>query len=315
MSGVKERIRDILGKAGALAVGFSRADAVEAGAWEFYTNWIDKGRNAEMDYMTNYPDIRRDPRLLLEGANTVISLAFGYRNHAAQKERASTGLPLIASYALIADYHNSLRKLIRRSGVGELLGEEGRDWRICIDSAPIMERYWAVMSGIGFRGRNGMVIVPGYGSEVFLAEIVTKQIFQPDACSSEDCGACGACLKICPTGALQPDGTIDCDRCLSYLTIEHRGEWKSDTHMQAVGTPEGRNTLFGCDRCIAACPHNSKYGRTADKHTLLPGIVSLGIQEILQLQEEELRIRLKGSSLKRAGIEGLRRNARNIKNP
>lgn len=288
---LREEIRERLLNAGALAVGFAEAGAVSAEADGIFDDWLEKGRHAGMDYMLHYRGIRSDARLLLEGARSVISMAFGYKI----KERRDPSLPYIASYALLPDYHEWIRKLIRRSGAGELLGEEGRDWRICVDSAPVMERYWAFRSGVAFRGRNGAAIVPGGGAEVFLAEIVTVTEFMPDPPLEISCGDCGICLKSCPTGALRLDGTIECNRCLSYLTIEHKGDWTDPVHLEAVSTPEGRNTLFGCDRCVANCPHNSKEATSAVDP--LPG-----------MPEFDSMVPLPHSSLKRAGTDALKRN-------
>ena len=160
---MKEEIRKILLEGGACAVGFAKAAEVDPGEWELFEEWLSRGRHAGMEYMRNHPQIRRDPRLLLEGANSIISIAFNYRGDTAPNSP-------VASYALGDDYHDVLRDLLNRC-LNSFPTDAG--YRICIDSAPILERYWARKAGVGFIGDNGALIVPGAGSMVFLAEIVT----------------------------------------------------------------------------------------------------------------------------------------------
>lgn len=306
---LREEIKSALREAGAVAVGVARAEEVEERAVESYAAWLGSGGAAGMAYMHNHLEIRRDPRLLLEGARSVVCMAFSYRTGRVRDPE----LPRISAYALLPDYHDWIKRNIRMSGVGVLLGEEGRDWRICVDSAPMMERYWAVKAGVGILGENGAVIVPGVGSEVFLAEIVTTLDLEADEPLGGDCGKCGRCRAACPTGALQENGTLDCGICLSYLTIEHRGDWTEERQKAAMGTAAGRSTLFGCDRCIAACPHNKKPGTVArNLPAVSEGVIGLTAGDIIHSEAAALSARLKGSCLKRAKREGLLRNALNL---
>lgn len=307
MTTLTSAVKKVLLQAGAAAAGVAQAAPVEARATDMFDRWLASGHESGMSFMRDHAEIRKDPRLLLEGARSVISIAFGYGRTGGRDPR----LPRISAYALLPDYHDWIRKLIRRSGIGELLGEEHTEWRICVDSAPIMERYWAVKSGIGIRGDNGSVIIPGVGCEVFLAEIVTTHELACDNENQADCGHCGACRRACPTGALRADGTADCERCISYLTIEHRGEWTTETQKEAMATAAGRTTLFGCDRCVTTCPHN-----TRKEHDRWPPlkerILTLTGNDILEATQEELSALLQGSCLKRAKREGLARNASNL---
>lgn len=316
---MKAEIFNSLRQAGACAVGVATAEPVSADIWRRFDGWLGAERNAGMSYMANHSEIRRDPQLLLDGARSIICIAFPYY----RGELRDPSLPEISYYALFSDYHDWVRSLIRNSGVGELLGREGTDWRICIDSAPIMERYWAWRAGLGIIGDNGALIVPGAGNRVILAEIISTLDLEPDKPIHGDCGHCGHCRDVCPTGALQPDGTIDCNRCLSYLTIEHRGEWTDPVHREAVSTTAGRHTLFGCDRCMAACPHNRHANKQSDQYSgqvadygaspqPLPQIVNLTPKQILDSNPETLSRLLKGTCLKRAKPADLRRNALNI---
>lgn len=302
----KERIRELLAGAGAVAVGFARARRVSDSAVRTFDSWLEAGREAGMSFMHNHREIRLDPRLLLDEAVTIISMAFSYHSEPARPQR----LPMVSEYALLPDYHDWVREAIRESGIAMLLGEEMRDWRICVDSAPIMERYWAVESGIAIRGDNGAAIVPGVGCEVILAEIVTTHTFEPDIPIEGDCGHCGACRRNCPTGALLDNRTDDCNLCLSYLTIEHRGEWTDPRHIEAMDTPAGLSTLFGCDRCMAICPHNNRHVTAVRRQ--LQGVVSLTAGDVTGMTQMQFSTLMKGSSLRRPKLTGLRRNASHI---
>lgn len=296
----------MLRDAGAVAVGIAEAGEVSETAWRRYVEWIELGMASGMGYMRNHMEIRRDARLLLEGARSMIVCAFSYRPQGEEEGSGAVEREGIATYALGEDYHDRTKRLIRGSGIRKILGEEGKDWRICVDSAPVLERYWAEEAGIGWRGMGGAIVVPGVGTEVTLAEIVTVKELSPDGRLAGDCGRCGACVRACPTGASGERG-IDCDLCLSYLTIEHRGEWTDERHIAAMGTAAGRKTLFGCDRCMRVCPHNDKSVTTGQPP--LPGVATLTRAEACEMSQEEFSRRMKGSAFKRAKLAGLRRNA------
>lgn len=286
----REKIRAILVTAGACRVGFAKAEAVENEEWMRFVTWIDSGKHAGMSYMLNYPEIRRDPRGLLEGAGTVISLAFSY--HPVEWRDDKRGM--IASYAYGNDYHKVIRKILKPvlGEITELWKVEGNTgnmehpeprFRICVDSAPILERYWACRAGVGYRGDNGCVIVPGFGSMVFLAEIVTDLKIEPDRPLSQDCGHCGACREVCPGDALGE--RLDCRRCLSYLTIEHQGEVTETAGKRVMASKEGRNTIFGCDLCLRVCGHNKGVPATKiEAFALREDIKKLGLDEIAELR-------------------------------
>lgn len=304
----KEELRAALTAGGACAVGFAKADIVDDNAIEAFGHWLSTGRHAGMAYMADHKMLRRDPRSLLDGAKTVITLAYPY---SAELANAHTG-GHISAYAFYPDYHKRIRKIIRKSLEGIPFGED-KDWRVCVDSAPIMERYWAVRSGLGIIGDNGLVIVPEAGSRVFLAEILTTHEYEPDAPADDPrgCGHCGRCRDACPTGALQNDCTIDCDLCLSYLTIEHRGEWESSLHRRVMSTRAGRDTLFGCDRCVEACPHNSHIS-VRSPFSPKPEVGKITARLIAESDDDTLSKLTEGTPLRRAGLDGLRRNAKNV---
>lgn len=199
--------------------------------------------HAGMEYMERHQELRRDPRLLLPGAKTVVSIAFNYRQ--------PNPFPQIATYALGEDYHRVLRRRLK-GAVRKISDEFGGKWRICIDSAPILERYWALKCGIGRRSPvHGNIVVNNAGSMVFLAELLTTlDITLPREEEFPD-----EFMEIswsgCPGGALGEDGTLDARRCINYLTIEHRSPL-TPQEQKIVG-----GSVFGCDRCQTSCRENT----------------------------------------------------------
>lgn len=300
----REGLRAALLEAGAVAVGFASARPVSEDEDRRLRGWLAAGRHAGMAWMERHADLRRDLDNVLPGTRTVISLAFPY---APERERPSD-LPYLSRYAYGRDYHEAIRSLLTAVlEQTDLLSSS----RICIDSAPVSERFWAIRAGIGYRGDNGTLIVHGIGPEVFLAEILTTIEFEPDAPSDAECLHCGACRRACPTGALQPDGTIDCRRCISYLTIEHRGPWTAPDAIAAMSTPAGRTSLFGCDRCITACPLRNN---TSSPHTWnqpLPAMLALTPSDI-PAQQSEFKRRFAHTALLRPGLQNLLRNIANL---
>lgn len=314
MPTLRQQLIDIATAAGAQRVGFAAADEVDATAIKFYNDWLSDGNAGEMHYLANYPDIRRNPSLLLDGdrtARTVMVCAFPYYHPEQQLPDAAR----FAMYAHGSDYHEVLRQRLRP--VAQLLEENGYAARICVDSAPIHERYWAQQAGVGFRGCNRMIIVPGMGSYFFLAEIVTDAAIEPNEPCTTTCGDCGRCLKACPGGALRASGGFDSRRCLSYLTIEHRGELPA-----TIGDPDDGNSLktmrdalghrvYGCDECQRVCPHNAAPPVTKiDEFRLRPALRAITRADILAMTQDEFSKIFSHSAVKRAKLAGLQRNAK-----
>lgn len=300
----REGLHAALLEAGAAAVGFAPAGPVSEDEDRRLRGWLAAGHHAGMTWMERHADLRRDLDNVLPGTRMVISLAFPY---APERERPSD-LPYLSRYAYGRDYHEAIRSLL--TAVLEQTGLLS-SCRICIDSAPVSERFWAIRAGIGYRGDNGALIVPGIGPEVFLAEILTTIEFEPDSPSYAECLHCGVCLRACPTGALQADGTIDCRSCISYLTIEHRGLWTDPDAIAAMSTPAGRTSLFGCDRCITACPLRND---TSSPHTWnqpLPAMLALAPSDI-PAQQSEFKRRFAHTALLRPGLQNLLRNIANL---
>lgn len=314
-TGVKERLFAAIRATGAVAVGVARAELTAEGENRRLDRWIAAGMNAGMAWMERHAVLRRDLNNVLPGVRSVICTAFPY----APAVERSPEMPYISRYAYGQDYHEAIRARLR----GVLVEMElDNVCRICIDSAPVSERFWAIRAGIGYRGDNGALIVPGIGPEIFLAEILTTLELEPDntslSCAADEycptgspkeCLHCGACLRACPTGALQPDGTIDCRRCISYLTIEHRGPWTDSEAIAAMSTPAGRHSLFGCDRCVSVCPLTHTEARSIDEP--LPQILDLTPGDIPSTPSE-FKSRFRHTALLRPGLDGLLRNLANL---
>lgn len=314
---IKDWVEEILRRCGAVGAAVVEAGPVEPSAVAAFEDWISDGNAAGMDYLRNYSDIRRDPRLLLEGACSIVCCAFSF----APERRRSPELPDIAVYAYGDDYHDVIRRRLSAAAeeINAILGHEPgtrekQTWRVCIDSAPIMERYWAEKAGLGHRCRNGMLSVGKAGQQVFLAEIVAvwdiNEVSGGESIANiTACTECRACMKGCPGNAFNADATIDARRCISYLTIEHRGDW-DETGRNVMATEAGRNTLYGCDRCLSACPLNRGVAAsTIPEFALREGLESLDKEKVATMNQDEFSRLFKGSPIKRAKLAGLRRNA------
>lgn len=282
-------------------IGVADAVPVPEEVTEKYERWLAAGGNAGMEYLERYSAVRKDPGLLLEGASSVISCAVSYYHTGRQPD----GVPAIASYAHGDDYHEVVRRLLEELA-SRIRSAYGGETRVCVDTAPVHERYWAVASGVGFRGRSGLVIVPGSGTCCFLAEIITTVRFGSTApLATEGCEGCGKCIRSCPGQAINPDGTVSASRCLSYLTIEHRGD-----------LPEGLSTagrLYGCDTCQTVCPYNQELVPCRHpEFDLRPAYRDLTAERIASLSHEEYTVIFRHSAIKRAKLSGLQRNLRHL---
>lgn len=294
----KETIGRRLAAAGAEVWGVARAEAVDPQAVELYDRWIASGAHGSMEYMERYGDVRSDPRLLLDGARSVLVAAFNYQ----PARRQDVGAPVIADYALGDDYHTVLRR--RLDAVArDIENAYGGRTRVCVDTAPLRERYWAVRAGVGFIGLNNQLIVPGRGSRFFLGEILWTGEIEPDEPCRLSCDGCMRCVRACPGKAIEGNGGLCAARCLSYLTIEHRGELPPSA---ALG-----NRIYGCDVCQDVCPHNagSRPG-CIPEFTPRQELMALTRERVESMTQEEFSALFRNSAVKRTRISGLQRNLR-----
>jgi epoxyqueuosine reductase len=294
-------------KAEAESAGFARAGIAKACALDdegvHLDAWLAAGHHGQMSWMEQTASVRKDPRdpKMLEDAKSVIVMAAPYRYRA----RFDGPQPArIAKYAVGRDYHNVLGKRARR--VAAVLEDAGHVARVAVDSKPVLERAWAERAGLGFVGKNCCIIVPGIGSHVFLACVVTTAPLIADEPMRRRCGSCRLCLDACPTRAFREPRLLDARKCISYLTIEHRGPIPVE-HRRALGP-----WLFGCDVCQDVCPYNqSSAADDVAMEAFEPGErwAEVDAAHVLQMGREAFRTFAEGSPVKRAHHEGLARNA------
>lgn len=299
---IKERASEL----GFTACGIAPAEPVDECHAASFRAWLDNGEQASMHYMENHLDKRLDPRLLLPGAQSVIAVALNYF----PSKRLDAAQLQFAYYAYGRDYHDVMRERLTQLAA-VLHGEESPDVhqstaKICCDTVPMLDRYWAWRTGLGWIGKNTNLIIPRAGSFFFLGEIITTFAFDLyDTPQADHCGTCDRCMKACPTQALNRPYTLDSRRCLSFLTIENRGPIPAE-QAEALG-----NSIYGCDRCQLACPHN-RFAQPTQEAEFAPSDAFLSMQpdDWKALSVEDYRSLFRGSAVKRAKYEGLLRNIR-----
>ncbi len=308
---MKEQIRQKALQLGWDLCGFARAEPLEKEAPRLQ-RWVEAGYHAGMDYMARTLEKRLDPALVLPGVRTVVVVAAsywweGWQDHPSRKDslkpRPNHGR--VARYARYRDYHKVLRQPLRQ--LEEFLhriGPSGLQTRAYLDTGPVLERAWGARAGIGFIGKNTQLIHPRYGSWLFLGVILMSWELPPDPPMPTRCGTCRRCLEACPTRALQAPYELDARKCLSYLTIEHRGPIPSDLRSKFSGW------VFGCDRCLEVCPWN-RFARSGKLMTpwARPELEEPNLLEWLQKGSEGLIDSVRGTPLMRAKVQGLLRNA------
>lgn len=295
---------------GFLACGFAKAEKLDREE-SHLDQWLTNGFHGNMQYMENHREMRLDPTLLVPGSKSVISLAFNYYP---ENTKENENNPQIAKYAWGDDYHHVIKdklfKLIDR--IRTLYPEfEGRAF---VDSAPVMERQWAVKAGLGWIGKNSLLLRKGVGSFFFLAEIIGNIDLTPDQPQTDHCGECTACIDACPTQAIVQPQVIDSTRCISYLTIEDK-TWPignvdtENTHKTEVIDPT-INTgqwAYGCDVCQDVCPWN-RFSKPHTEPQFQPReLIFWDAERWNQASEEPARIKnqLKKSAMQRAGHKKL----------
>jgi epoxyqueuosine reductase len=301
-SAVRRKAREL----GFDTVGIARADEPLDADYARYEAFVDAGMHGSMGYLAEAREARRrlDTDQILEGAKSVICVGRRYAR-AGDGEDASFARS-IARYARGQDYHNHLRKRVRRlSAFVKTLAPDVRA-RPLIDVEPVLERAWASRAGLGFVGKNGLVITPGQGSYVLLGEVVTTLELVPDTPITERCGSCTRCLDACPTSAFAAPFVLDARRCISYLTIES-DEAPPEAMRAAIG-----EHLFGCDDCQDVCPFNKTAPPNAERtRQFQPHLrwSETSLTDLVSLDEARFTVLVEGSPLQRARRAGLARNA------
>jgi epoxyqueuosine reductase len=281
-------------------VGLAKAERLNEEA-DRLEKWLNNGYQGSMSYLENHFEKRVDPTKLVPGAKSVISLLYNYHN---PDHDLNQKAPKLSSYAYGEDYHYVIKKKLKsllaqiQNRIGEISG------RCFVDSAPVLEREWAKRSGLGWIGKNTLLIHPKAGSYYFLAELILDLELAPDQGIRDHCGTCTRCIDACPTDAISDQGyIIDASRCISYLTIELRDAIPEEFSGQMEGW------IFGCDICQEVCPWN----RFATKHhepLFEPNeeLKSMTSEQWVELTEEVFKKTFKKSPVKRTKFSGLKRN-------
>jgi epoxyqueuosine reductase len=287
--------------------GIAKATRLDDDARRLET-WLHQGMQGTMQYMENHFDLRIDPSRLVPGARSVITLLLNY--YPAREQPAHT--PKIARYAYGEDYHDVIRGKLKellakiRRDIGEV---EGRGF---VDSAPVLERSWAVRSGLGWIGKNGNLLHRQAGSFFFIATLIVDLELEYDTPFAGDyCGTCRRCIDACPTDAIAENKVVDGSKCISYFTIELK-----DQLIPGEMKDKFENWLFGCDTCQDVCPWNRFSKATAEEaFTPIPAILNFSTNDWEELTEESFKEIFRKSAIRRTRFAGLRRNLRFLKPP
>jgi epoxyqueuosine reductase len=299
-----ERIKALALEAGFDLAGIAPLGPATTGA--AYRRWLARGDQAGMGWMARNVGLRLDPRGLLEGASSALVVALRYAPLVEPDGGGPTGdfWPRVARYARGRDYHDLVRARLRRVATEVERSWPGTATRVCVDTAPLLERELAVRAGLGAIGKNTLLLHPEEGSWLLLGELLLTLDLPGDPPLADLCGECALCLEACPTGALPEPRRLDSRRCLAYWTIEDRGEPPGDLRAAV------RERIFGCDACQEVCPWNRRPEAVErPEFAPRPEMADLDLAGILGLTEEAYRERLRGSPLRRARLDGLKRNA------
>jgi len=300
-SAIKQRAREL----GFDLVGI--APASPSRYRDYLRRWLDEGQAGTMHYLAARFEERTDPASYFAGAASVICVAMNYHVRLAERDAAAADSSVvpgrIARYALGGDYHEIMKDRLHQLS-DWLRQTAGGETRAAVDTAPVMEKDLAARAGVGWVGKNTCVINQGIGSWLLLGEILTTLSLPPDEPAVDRCGACRRCLDACPTGAITAPYQLDARKCISYLTIEHRGD------IDAALQGQMGDWLYGCDICQDVCPWNSKALESVD-----PALASrfadgtLNVREVLEWTPEEYAKTLRLSAMKRVKLPQLKRNA------
>ena len=285
--------------------GISKAELLSDESPRF-KEWLEKGYSADLDYMKNNIDKRLDPGKLFEGAKSVISLIINYFPEEKQHDREA---PVLSKFAYGADYHYVLKK--RLAGLLDFIVKKIPDsnGRIFVDSAPILERAWAKKSGLGWIGKNNLLINKEFGSFVFLGEVIVNTELNYDEEIGNLCGTCNKCISACPTGALVSEYKLNAGRCTSYYSLAN----KTDSIPEEFRN-KFKNRVFGCDICQDVCPWNQKLKTTKINEFIPdPQLLTMSKDDWYNIEADEFNKLFKKSSVKESKYIGIKRNLEFIK--
>ncbi len=293
-------IRDKAFELGFSACGFAPSESVDPAFRNKYAAWLRGGKQASMAYLDNHFEKRMDPRLLVEGSKSIIVVALNYYPSILQNPEA----PQVSYYAYGEDYHTVVKDKLAQlfqyihTDIAPIEG------RMFTDSAPVWERYWAWRAGLGWIGKSMQLIIPNAGTYFFLGELIIDLELDYATTQESRCGSCTRCIDNCPTNALIGGRELDANRCLSYLTIENRGDIPSEFE-GSLG-----NRVYGCDTCQQVCPWN-RFAKPNETAEFVPKaeLLSWTKEFVQKMSREEFNRLFKGSAVKRTKFEGWQRNA------
>ncbi len=294
---IKDRAKEL----GFIAIGYAKAEFMEDEAARL-KEWLGLGYHGKMSYMENHFEKRTDPTQLVENARTVISFAYNYYT---DKEQQDATAPKISQYAYGRDYHKVVKKKLKilEAAITEKYGTFNN--RYFVDSAPVLERDWAKRSGIGWIGKNTLLINPKLGSFFFLAEMIVDFELDYGVPISDYCGTCTKCIEACPTDAIAEEGYVmNGSKCISYLTIELK-----DEHLPEEYKGKMENWMYGCDICQDVCPWN-RFSKEHTEEDFLPSdkLMAMNKEDWASLSEQQFDDLFFGSAVKRTKYKGLKRN-------
>jgi epoxyqueuosine reductase len=295
-----QKIKALAKELGFMECGIAKAERLTAEE-QFLENWLNQQKQGQMSYLENHFDKRVDPTKLVEGTKSVISLSYNYFTE--QKQR-DPDAPKIAMYALGQDYHDVVRAKLNLflAKIKEL--DNTINGRSFVDTAPVLERAWAQKSGIGWIGKNSMLLTKRKGSFFFLCEIMLDVALEYDSPVNDFCGTCKKCIEACPTNALATPYSIDGSKCISYFTIELK-----DSILPNNMKGKFENWMFGCDICQQVCPINSQSSHhTEPAFQPHEDLLSMTKKDWEELEEKKFKLLFEGSAVKRTKFSGLSRN-------
>jgi epoxyqueuosine reductase len=299
------RVKEKAAALGLPVLGIARAGAAE-GEGSRLREWLTLGYQGTMTWLEREPEKRADPRLVVPGAQSVIVAATNY--HTNVRHSPEKGRGKISRYAWGGDYHDILGMRLKALWGWMLATFPGYDGRWYVDTGPVMEKAWAQRAGVGWQGKHTNLITRDKGSWVFLGVIITTLELQPDEPATDHCGTCTRCLDACPTDAIVAPYVLDAARCISYLTIEHKGPIPPDL----AGKFDG--WIYGCDICQDVCPWNVRFAEASGEPEFQPrhGNDAPLLAEWAAMSQEEFSARFKGSPMKRTKHAGLIRTLRAV---
>jgi epoxyqueuosine reductase len=300
MEGLKDAIKRESFALGFDKIGFSEAEDVISTERDFFNQWLDRKFNGDMTYLERNFEKRMSPSLIFPEVKTIISLATNYYS-------GKFIHPLFSRYVTNRDYHKVIRKRLRKLTRWLTERNEGIQTRFFVDSAPVLEKYWAQKAGLGWIGKNTCFITKEFGSWVFLSEIFINVEIEPDACHEDCCGRCSRCIEACPNNAILKPGLLDAKRCISYLTIEKRTELnENEEHLL-------KNYVFGCDICQNVCPWNQNTPVKNDPELApMEKIRDISTDYLLRMDEDAFNSFFRGTAVKRVPYRVFKKNLEKI---